>query len=388
MKFVTVLSPSLILDIIKILYGILIGIIFMFAHELFSRYLEADKNTRTDAAYLAFLIIAYSLFGYGIYLILVLRNYGLVTGIERTDASTAVQVFLLIIILTPMAIVCEKLLFKKNNAVVSVLVGTWIVNYTLILTLLEFVDPTLDMDLMFIPVYCSFGVLGVIDFLGFVLIFFKRLRTQKEITNKIKKTFISALIASIGAVIAIFGRQSLSVSYIIGTLIEIVGWLGIRYNLLQIPSYGEFEWRDGLNELYVIVENSGTTIHTKYFKSKPIMNEDGTQSLPDSELVGGGMIGIQAILEQIAKTNENIENVTIGNKHIFFIHGEFMLCVLVTDKKLGVYSGILTSLVREIEKSNPTLKDFNGEISRYQKSIKATIEQIFNPQTKKGGNTK
>jgi hypothetical protein len=380
------ISTAEIFDLVKILYGILIGVVLIFANELMIRYLHADKQTRMDAAYLAFLIIAYSLFGYAIYLMLALGNYGLIAGIDRTKASMALQIFLVIIILTPMAVVSEKLLFKKNNAVISILVGTWIVNYTLILTLFSIIDSSLNMNLLFIPVYISFAVLGIIDFLGFILIFFKRLRSQKEITTKIRNGFICLIGTAIGAVIAIFGRDPPNILYVVGTIIEILAWLGVRYFFLEIPSYGEFEWRDGLCELYIIVENSGTTIYTKYFKAKAKSTDNQEVNLPDSELVGGGMIGIQAILEQIAKTSGLLENVSIGNKNLYFVHGEFMLCVLITDKKLGVYSGILNSLVRDIELNNPSLSNFGGEISRYKKSIeKSIVEIIETPKKKKEG---
>jgi hypothetical protein len=397
------LSPDQIFDTVKLLYGALTAIIFIFGAELLTRFMHSDPRTRTDAAHLVFLTIACSVIGYGCYMIVAIVNYGLVTGIEKSEGRVALQFLLVLIILVPMALISERIVFRKNNAVISTVIGMLITNYTIILTILAFVDGTLDTWFLFIPVVIAIIILGAIGLSGFIMIFFGRLGPQKDIARKIAAGFLIGLVGLAGSFWAVTGRGHNTMPYVYGTIIEILGWLGLRYFMLSIPSYSEFEWRTGMNELYIIMYQSGITLYFHPFRPlppappppppKPVRigegdddNEDGDcggGGRPDAELIGSGMIGISAMIAEIAKTDKNLESINMGDKYFNFKHGKVILALLLTDQKLGVYYSLLTRLVEDLEQAHPELEDFNGDVSRYRESISNKIKEIFGSESPK-----
>ena len=54
--------------VVQILYGALAMLLILTGIDLFGRYIQADKRTRRDAAYLTFFIIAAACLFYGLYL--------------------------------------------------------------------------------------------------------------------------------------------------------------------------------------------------------------------------------------------------------------------------------------------------------------------------------
>ena len=82
---------------------------------------------------------------------------------------------------------------------------------------------------------------------------------------------------------------------------------------------------------------------------------------PNTDLIGGGMIGIKTMLGEIAGTKGTLENIKIGEKNLTFKHGKVVMALLLTDEQLGVYNGMLFNLVQEIENAHPNLANFNGD---------------------------
>ncbi len=168
--------------------------------------------------------------------------------------------------------------------------------------------------------------------------------------------------------------------YIGGTIIELLGWIGTRYFFLKIPSYSEIEWKSGLIELHVIVLESGISIYYQYFEKQTIQCKDPAEfSDPyqriDSHLIAGGLVGIKAMLDEIAQTRGSLETIQIGNKFLIFKQGKKIMTFLLADKNLGVYHSILLDLTKEIEAANPTLANFKGDIKNL--SISPIIDRHF-----------
>lgn len=359
-----------VLDLIRILYGALTAILFTFGADLLGRYLKADKQQRSDAAYIFFFVIANAVIGYGVYMLFAIVNYELITDIVGIEATKFVQFFITLLILVALSSVCEKIIFRRLKFRLGFIIGLVAILYFLIIIVVEFINPDVFTMTYLIPIFISFIFYGIEIFIGILVIFFRLLRPQRSITKKILYGLIIGIIGLIGGLWAATGRTNLTWVYVIGTMFEIIGWLGLRYFILSIPTYGELEWRGGMIELHIIMAETGISLYFRSFQRiKPEALKGDLKvemTIPESErpntdLIGGGMIGIKTMLGEIAGTKGTLENIQIGEKNLSFRHGKVIMALLLTDHQLGVYHAMLSNLVEEIEASHPNLANFNGD---------------------------
>ena len=199
---------------------------------------------------------------------------------------------------------------------------------------------------------------------------------------------IGLIVVFIGGMVETVNRSQWNLAFIIGTLVEIGGWIITRALLLQVRSYSELEWRSGLVELHVIMAETGISL---YYRSFQNINPDELKGnwdvqlkideadipRPNTDLIGGGMIGIKGMLSEIAGTKGTLEKIEIGKKVLIFNQGTAALVLLLADKYLGVYHSILINLVRDIEESHPNLANFNGDTR--QLHIAPVVDKYFGP---------
>jgi hypothetical protein len=359
-----------VMDLIRILYGALTAILFTFGADLMGRYLTADKHTRSDPAYMIFFVIANAVIGYGFYMLFAIVNYKLITDIEGTDATLALQYFFTLLILVALSSVCERIIFKKLKFRLGFIIGVIAIIYFAVIIVIEFINPDILNRTPWIPIFLLFIFFGIEIFFGILIIFFVRLRPQREITRKIVMGLIIGIIGLIGGLLAIPGRTHLTWVYVIGTMFEIAGWLGLRYYILSIRSYSEIEWRDGMIELHIIMAETGISLYFRSFRRISSESLKGDlkveMTIPESErpntdLIGGGMVGIKTMLGEIAGTKGTLENIKIGEKNLTFKHGKVVMALMLTDEQLGVYNALLFDMVEEIEAAHPNLANFNGD---------------------------
>jgi hypothetical protein len=385
-------SQAQVMDIVGILYGALTAILFLFGAELLERYLKADKQTRGDAAYLVFFVISMTVIGYGLYMLLSIANNGFITDVEKTDGTFALGLFFIIVNLTPLSTICEKVALPRKKINISLIVGILVITYTLVITILEFNDPSIvNSAVWWIPTLLGLLIFSLFSLFGIIIIFFVRLRPQKEISKKFLIGLICGLIGLAFAMHATFvSRGQMGTAYIIDTIMEIVGWLALRHFILSIPSYSELEWRHGMIELHVIMAETGISLYYRSFRRispealKGDMKVEMTipeQERPNTDLIGGGMIGIKTMLGEIAGTKGKLESIQIGEMMLNFKQGETVLCLLLSDVNLGVYHSLLLNAVQEIEAAHPQLANFNGDTR--QLHIAEIIDRIFGAEEKK-----
>jgi hypothetical protein len=368
---------------------------------LLGRYYGADKQTRGDAAYLTFFAIGAGVLGYAAYMITAIFNYFFVAS----DWTLSLQQLIVMIILTSFAVTAETFVFPKMKSIkigsfklgIIGLIAIFVVIYLIIMTIIDIVDVDDEWNfLAFIPVFIAYAVFGLIGFAGFVNILFIKLSPQKEIKRKILLGLLFGVVALSGSLIGAMGRSDFSDLFIYGTIIEIVGWLFLRTFFLSIPSYNELEWKLGIIEMHVIMAETGISLYYRSFhKINPEQlkgNLEVTMTLPESEarpntdLIGGGMIGIKGMLSEIAGTKGKLRNIQIGEKHLLFNQGNVVLVLLLADNNLGVYHSILYKMVHEIEIAHPTLENFNGDTR--QLKISPIVDKFFGEEKPSKGQQK
>jgi hypothetical protein len=81
------------------------------------------------------------------------------------------------------------------------------------------------------------------------------------------------------------------------------------------------------------------------------------------------------MLGEIAGDRGILKTIEIGDRKLILTHGKFVSCLLLCELDLGVYHAIMAELVEAIEKKNPQLEKFDGDIK--QVVIEPLMHEVF-----------
>ncbi|MHA1561467.1 MAG: hypothetical protein ACTSPA_05015 [Promethearchaeota archaeon] len=383
-------------SLVLLMYGGFILLLILFGWDLLTKYVKADKRTRSgDPAYMIFFIIAVAMIGYGLYTLPATINYFFKSDFETQGFNllwlVPLQYFLILLMIIPIGYVCLLILAKNKKiiALAAAVVGAISIIYMFALIFIIGNDPTaVNVSISsgaMIPIAIVIGIFAVIDFFGLVYILVVKLAPQKEVRNKVLLGIMGIVIAGIGGALE---RGPNNWIYPIGVLIELVGFLIMRHFFLSIPSYDEFAWKSGMIELHVIIAETGISLYFKSFAELKNGALDGdlkatvtipeSERRPNSDLVAGGLVGIKGMLAEISGEHGDkgkLENIEIGSKSLVFKQGDVALCLLLAEENLGVYHTLLEDLVQRIEKNHPNLDNFTGNLKEI--TIAPLVTEIF-----------
>jgi len=227
---------------------------------------------------------------------------------------------------------------------------------------------------------------------------------QKEDRNKILVSLLGLIIAFTGGMITVafreiqpnklypaidsFEGQMMLVS--IG--IEIIGWFIFRLQFLSIKDYTELEWKSGLEDMYIIMAETGIGLYACEFNKSSVavgavenINLSGAEISKkiNADLIAGGMIGIKSMLSEIAGTKKGVlEVLSLKDKNLICKQGKYVLAVLKARANLGVYHTMLRQLIDEIEEKNEkALAGFRGDLRTLSIDpiVKAAFGKIVDP---------
>ena len=389
-------SLTTIQAIVLFLYGGFILLLILFGWDLLAKYLKADRRTRSgDPAYMIFFIIAVAMIGYGLYTLPATFNYFFQVDFEVSLGYKLVflipmQYFFILLIIVPIGFVCLLILSKKNKIVAysAALVGALSIIYMFALIIVVRNNPNPDIvsigSATMLPIAIIIGIFALIDFFGIVYILVVKLAPQKKVRNQVLLGIMGIVIAGIGGILELTKNDPQNWWWVIGVLIELVGFMVMRHFFLSIPSYDEFAWKSGMIEMHVIIAETGISLFYKSFAElkNGALNGDvkATVTIPESErpnsdLVAGGLVGIKAMLSEISQDKGKLENIEIGSKSLVFKQGDVALCLLLAEENLGVYHTLLEDLVERIELNHPDLDNFNGDTRKIH--IAPLVTEIF-----------
>ncbi len=380
---------------VDILYGTLTGFLFIFGADILARYLKADKQQRGDATHLMFFVMGIGLIAYGIYMITVIARVFVPSPPDWVGSILNVTI---LFVASAFALTAEQFVFPKKTRIIKIgkrgfgiisLLAAIAVIAMVVLTIIEFINPTdyfiASLDLGFtIPYLLVTVFLVLVAFYGFVQILIIRLSLPKEIKRKLVLGLFSGMIALVGEFISLLGRNPPDILWVIGTLVEIGGFVFFRFFFLSIPPYSELDWKNGIIEIHVIMADTGLSLfHRLFHRISPealkgeleVTTTIPERVRPDSDLTGGAMIGIKGLLSEIAGTKGRLRNIVIGEKNLIFNQGENVMVLLLADQNLGVYHSILYKTAREIEDVNKNLANFDGNLKNLQ--ITPIIDKYF-----------
>ena len=369
-------------SLVLLMYGGFILLLILFGWDLLTKYVKADKKTRRDPAYRIFFIIAVAVIGYGLYTIPATINYFFKYDFEGEGFNLLwlipLQYFLVLLIIIPIGYVCLLILTKKNKIIVysAALIGIFSIIYMFVLIFIVVNNPNPVIvsigSANMIPIAIIIAIFGIIDFFGLVYILVVKLAPQKQVRNQVLLGIMGIIIAGIGGALEISQRDPKNWWYLIGVVIELIGFIVMRYFFLSIPSYDEFAWKSGMVELHVIIAETGISLYFKSFKDlengelngdlKATVTIPESERRPNSDLVAGGLVGIKGMLAEISGDKGKLENIEIGSKSLVFKQGQVALCLLLAEENLGVYHTLLEELVQKIEENHPNLENFTGNL--------------------------
>jgi hypothetical protein len=97
-----------------------------------------------------------------------------------------------------------------------------------------------------------------------------------------------------------FGTEGFLISYCIGTGLMIVGVILVGLGFSAFSTFTDIMWKEKLRELYITTAKGDCLYAFSFEKREKIENTD---------LIAGGLLGIQAMLSEIVKTKGNINNI-------------------------------------------------------------------------------
>ncbi len=239
-----------ILEVSKVFYGLLVCTLFILGSDLLTRYFKADKEVRTQPAYLTFFFIGVGIIGTGVYTIFATMDY----LFSWTDFGFSIQALIPMVILTAFAFMTESLVIPPKKTQVPrkyhigylTIIGISFCLYAIILLFFHIFDG--DNEWWwgpFVPVYLGIIIYGLLTFISLITLFFYRLKARREIKVRVYTMFIFGFIAFFGTTVRTLGGILFNELYFIGTIIEIGGWIGMRQSILMIPTFSEFDNPDG-----------------------------------------------------------------------------------------------------------------------------------------------
>ncbi len=251
-----------IVEIEKVIYGLLTCILFIFASDLILRYFKASKEVRSQPAYSGFFYISVGVLGTGVYSICALIHF----LFTHSDTGVAVLTFIPMVTLTVFAFGTENLvIFPPKDSIGSkyrvgylTIIGIGFCTYSAVLIAIHIFDGDDSWEIIpFIPVYIGLVFYGFLAFWAFIILFFHRLQPRPIVRKWIYSALICGFIAFTGASLEginrLFIRNEL---FFIGTIIEIGGWVGIRHYFLLIPSYSELTSINGTDPSFFPNQNT------------------------------------------------------------------------------------------------------------------------------------
>ncbi|MFW9887631.1 MAG: hypothetical protein ACFFER_05575 [Candidatus Thorarchaeota archaeon] len=212
--------------------------------------------------------------------------------------------------------------------------------------------------------------ISIVTFIG-VMIFltFSIRNTSGAVRRSIGQIVAGFLIGFVG----FLGRSDVSyyalgeLIYAFGAALMVVGLIIFGYALIMSPALDELDWRQQLIELYIIQEGGLLIFHHHFEEVQDI----------DQVLTAAGISGVQSLFQEITRSEEGLNVVSIGDYEILFAHGGSFSSVLISRKAYL----ILLSKVQEFTDKfdlifGPIIERFEGSLREFS-SVHELVASVF-----------
>ena len=156
--------------------------------------------------------------------------------------------------------------------------------------------------------------------------------------------------------------------YVIGSILIILGCLIVGYGLNVFTTFTDLKWKEKLREMLVITDH-GICLYAYSFEKKV--------ALEDTDLVAGGLSGINTLLAEIIKTDERLQLFEYQNLKVLIEKGKGVMFILIIKErstfiphKLELFANEFQIFFKEI------LEKWHGETSVFSPT-KFLVQRIF-----------
>lgn len=169
---------------------------------------------------------------------------------------------------------------------------------------------------------------------------------------------------------------SKGLSYVFGALLMIVGILSVNFAVLKMPSFGELDWQDKIDELYLI---SRAGIPLLYINFKSGLNIVGPDQALKAAVISALSLGLEG-----AGINGKVRMVDQGNLKFLFGYSKSALLVLVVKENLAIIQRKIDEFLKKFnELYGELLESWDGNISIF-KPAEILAKNIFTGGSKTG----
>ncbi len=161
-----------------------------------------------------------------------------------------------------------------------------------------------------------------------------------------------------------------------GRIIKLISYLAIYYVLEKLPIFMEVNWRENLDQIYIIHRSAGIPIfYSKFVEREPSASDPKELA---GELVAGGMIGITAMLKEISHSSETMKLFDHGDIKILCEYGKDVLIVLSAKVDFHIYWDKLSHLRATVEDLfGTTLQTWSGGNMAIFDPLKVLVKNEF-----------
>jgi len=151
-------------------------------------------------------------------------------------------------------------------------------------------------------------------------------------------------------------------------MILLAALISISIVLVRIPILNK-NWQE---EMIAVIYIKKTGLTCTYVPYIPLL-------IQEEQLIGGAMIAVQGVLEEItgAEERQTLETMELGNKSLIIILGEFGLSVSIVSKIKPIHKTKLKAFSKEFEtKYNDALRTVYVDSNSFEGSVKI-VEKYF-----------
>lgn len=236
--------------------------------------------------------------------------------------------------------------------------------------------------ILFIPFYIVNNTLVIINsiiFLSLIYLFFifffiefnKKSKLEGKIMKKLMLTFLPFLLLLIG----IFLTSDYSINLVqipfrlIGSLLQLVGVIFFAFFFLRFPTFSEFEWKDKIEEVFLINTNGACIFYKSYVQKIDLLSE---------HLITSAITSVNIMLKEILKPgSREISVIKKKGKVIYIFPSDLITGVIFSKKESKVIDLYMNRLILKVEQVyKNVLTNWDGDLNIFN-PIRDIYEEIF-----------
>ena len=221
---------------------------------------------------------------------------------------------------------------------------------------------TQDLTIIFWPLFILFLLIYTVDFARIIK------KSEGHWIQRIAVFLSSFALLALGylfttdIILETFGLEI----RLFGSFLQLGGILFLSYFFLKLPPFGEFDWADKIEDIF-LMDNAGICLFHKSFS--------GTE-LVDENLISGAISSINMMLQELTK-DEGISTIKKKGKSVIVCPSKLVKGVIFSKEDLDHIKSNLNIFVEKSETMfRSILQDFDGDITVF-KPLEGVASDMF-----------